>query len=110
MRIRGLSLETKVKRKKHIQVVARFFGSFKQVTQQREIKFTLPLGSTVVHLLGKVIGEYPSLQSLLLDNNLQLGSWVVILINGRNMTIFDGIQTKLNEGDIIAIFPPVAGG
>ena len=110
MRIRGLSLATKVTKIKHIHVVARFFGAFKQITQQREIRLTLPLGSTVVHLLGKVIGEYPSLQGLLLDNNLQLGSWVVILINGRNMTIFNGIHTKLNEGDIIAIFPPVAGG
>jgi molybdopterin converting factor small subunit len=46
----------------------------------------------------------------MLDKNLQLGGWVVILINGRNMAIFDGIDTQLNEGDVIAIFPPVAGG
>jgi molybdopterin converting factor small subunit len=46
----------------------------------------------------------------MLDNNLQLGSWVVILINGRNMNIFDGLDTELNDNDVVAIFPPVAGG
>jgi molybdopterin synthase sulfur carrier subunit len=71
---------------------------------------TLTKGSTIANLLGKVIGEYPPLQGLLLDDNLQLGSWVVILINGRNMGIFEGIDTQLNEGDVIAVFPPVAGG
>ncbi|MHA1994874.1 MAG: ubiquitin-like small modifier protein 1 [Candidatus Hodarchaeales archaeon] len=90
--------------------MARFFGAFKQATQQRDIEITLTKGSTVTVLLGKIIGKYPSLQGLMLDKNLQLGGWVVILINGRNMAIFDGIDTQLNEGDVIAIFPPVAGG
>ena len=57
-----------------------------------------------------MIGIYPPLQGLMLDENLQLGGWVVILINGRNMGIFEGTSTLLNEGDVIAIFPPVAGG
>lgn len=93
-----------------IQVIARFFGSFKEATQKRDIEVAIPNGSTVVNLLGKILGIYPSLQKLILDNNLQLGSWVVVLINGRNMSIFEGINTQLNEGDVIAFFPPVAGG
>ena len=91
-------------------VTARFFGSFKQVTQKREIEIALPEGGTIANLLAKVIGDFPRLQGLILDENLQLGSWVVILINGRNMKINKGLKTCLKEGDLIAIFPPVAGG
>ena len=93
-----------------IRVTARFFGSFKQATQKRDIEIAIPNGSTVAILLAKIIAKYPSLQRLILDNNLQLGSWVVILINGRNMSIFEGVNTQLNEGDVVAVFPPVAGG
>ncbi|MHA1977764.1 MAG: ubiquitin-like small modifier protein 1 [Candidatus Hodarchaeales archaeon] len=97
-------------KKQSFTVTARFFGSFKQVTQKRDFVLTLPKGGTIANLLGKVIGNFPRLHGLLLDTNLQLGSWVVILINGRNMSLFNGIETQLREGDIIAIFPPVAGG
>ncbi|MHA1968977.1 MAG: MoaD/ThiS family protein [Candidatus Hodarchaeales archaeon] len=35
---------------------------------------------------------------------------VIILINGRNINIFEGIETKLVNCDAIAIFPPTTGG
>ena len=101
---------SKSKKSNPIRVITRFFGSFKQATQQRDIEMTIPKGSTVAILLAKTIDAYPSLRNLILDENLQLGSWVVILINGRNMSVFDGMKTQLKEGDVIAIFPPVAGG
>ena len=103
-------MSSESKKPNPIRVTARFFGSFKQATQKRDVEMTIPKGSTVAILLARTIDAYPSLGKLILDNNLQLGSWVVVLINGRNMRIFEGINTRLNEGDVIAIFPPVAGG
>ncbi len=36
---------------------------------------------------------------------------VVILLNGRHSShLPDGLDTRLEEGDEVAIFPPVAGG
>ena len=35
---------------------------------------------------------------------------VNILKNGRNILFQDGLSTRLEEGDLIAVFPPVAGG
>jgi molybdopterin synthase sulfur carrier subunit len=103
-------LTSEKKKTNSIKVIARFFGSFKQATQKRDIEISIPNGSTVAILLAKIIAKHPSLQGLILDNNLQLGSWVVILINGRNMSIFEGVDTQLNDGDVVAVFPPVAGG
>ena len=37
-------------------------------------------------------------------------SELTVLINGRNLTFLDGPQTKLEEGDRVAIFPPTGGG
>ena len=36
---------------------------------------------------------------------------VLVLVNGRNLTnLVDGLDTLLQDGDEIAIFPPLAGG
>ncbi len=91
-------------------VTARFFGPYKQVTQKRDVDVILSERSTLSMLLDVIINQYPSLKDLILDKHSKLGSWVVILINGRNMSIFNGLNTPLKEGDTIAIFPPVAGG
>ena len=57
-----------------IQVIARFFGSFKEATQKRDVEMTIPNGSTVVNLLGKIIGVYFDLGELAFLNKTDLFS------------------------------------
>ncbi|MHA1648787.1 MAG: MoaD/ThiS family protein [Candidatus Helarchaeota archaeon] len=33
-----------------------------------------------------------------------------MLVNGRNINFLDGRNTKLKDGDVVAISPPIAGG
>ena len=35
---------------------------------------------------------------------------VSILVNGRDMDFLKGLKTELQEGDIVVLIPPVAGG
>lgn len=35
---------------------------------------------------------------------------VNIIKNGRNVMFLAGLETTLEDGDVIALFPPVAGG
>ena len=35
---------------------------------------------------------------------------VKVLLNGQNIVFLRGAATKLKDGDVIAIFPPVGGG
>jgi len=39
-----------------------------------------------------------------------LRDFVNILRNGRNIHFLAGLDTPLDDGDVIALFPPVAGG
>ena len=36
--------------------------------------------------------------------------FVKILVNGKDIRALKGMETELKDGDIISIFPPVAGG
>lgn len=97
--------------KTSINITVRLFGPFKQIVGERDIIFNLSAGSTVSHLLTVLITKYPSLKDLLFDtNSLKLYDYIVILKDGRNIKIYDNLETKLSDNEVIAIFPPVAGG
>lgn len=36
--------------------------------------------------------------------------FVKILVNGKDIRTLRGMETELRDGDLISIFPPVAGG
>ncbi|MBS7611586.1 MoaD family protein [Candidatus Bathyarchaeota archaeon] len=35
---------------------------------------------------------------------------IVILVNNRNVRFMNGLNTKVNDGDVIALLPAIAGG
>jgi molybdopterin synthase sulfur carrier subunit len=66
-------------------------------------------GATIDNLFMKIFKKY-KLKNILLDENNEINSYINVLKNGRNIKYIDGINTNLSEGDVIAFFPPVAGG
>lgn len=40
----------------------------------------------------------------------ELSPGVIVLVNGVNVHALDGLDTKLNQQDTVAIFPPIGGG
>ena len=66
--------------------------------------------TTVRDLLDKLIGENKTLAAAILDADGKLRPHYKVMINGHDMIMMDGLETHVNAEDIIAIFPPVAGG
>lgn len=63
-------------------------------------------GGSVREVLTGLIKERRTLEAALLSNG-ELGEHVVLILNGRNVTDLD---TPVSVDDVLAIFPPIAGG
>jgi MoaD family protein len=65
---------------------------------------------TVATLLDRLCGQYKGLCEEVLSGPGSLKPYVNILKNGRNVSFLGGPATVLEDGDVVAIFPPAAGG
>ena len=81
----------------------------RQVFQEKEIQIELEKGSTIRDLLDLLCNTYEKHQRIF-DQSGQIRSDVITLKNGRRIDFLDGIQTELEEGDEVAIFPLIYGG
>ena len=66
-------------------------------------------GGTVRAVLTLLCKDNPALCEALFDEG-GLRSHVRVVVNGRDMELLLGLDTPLQAGDQIAIFPPIAGG
>jgi molybdopterin synthase sulfur carrier subunit len=77
---------------------------------QNETRLELGEESTVADLLSKLETMYPGLTRELYSEPGHLNPLVNILKNGRNLQHLESLDTPLEAGDLIAVFPPAAGG
>ncbi len=55
-------------------------------------------------IYGKDFEEY------IFGSNADVQGYLTLLVNGRTIETLDGLKTKLLDGDVLAILPPVGGG
>ena len=92
-----------------ITVTVKSFATLREV-MDAQIRVDLPKGATIRSLLGELTGRYEGLSDLLFAAPGILRDFVNILRNGRNVEFLGRLDTPLDDGDVIALFPPVAGG
>jgi len=81
-----------------VRVTLLYFGQARDSAGMGEERFTLPEGSSVHALIKEAMGKHPRL--LKMRDTAQLAV---------NEEIAKG-DTALEDGDVVAILPPVAGG
>ena len=64
------------------------------------------MGTTVGTVVSELVRKNPPVGEIILQNG-ELGPHIVLTLNGHTITDF---ETPVTEQDIVAIFPPIAGG
>ncbi len=92
-----------------MKIKVKFFATFRELFGGEEKEIELESGSNIQDLLNLLCGSSQRRQEIF-DNSGKLRPYVTILKNGRNIQFLGGLHTGLEKGDVIMIFPPMAGG
>jgi len=67
--------------------------------------------ATVRTVLEALIGAYDGLQGRLFDPGTGgLLSYLFVELNGRDIRALQGLETSVQDGDVLSVLIPVAGG
>lgn len=85
-------------------VTLRVYATLIEIVGSRVREVPISSGETIEQLLRKT-GLYDTVVE-----NGKVKSMYKVLVNGRDIEFLQGLKTRLNDGDVIDVFPPVAGG
>ncbi len=88
----------------------KFIGALRQISGKTQLTVSFQEGISLKDLLTKISPEMPQLDKTFSDQPNDSRSNALILINGREISVLNGLETKLNDGDEIVFIPVVHGG
>ena len=88
----------------------RFYAMLREAVGGKMVTLDLPAGATAKTLLDTASRRFPPLAPLIWDSNGNLGEYIKVFVDGREIRNLDGIDTAVPPDADVAIFPPSAGG
>ena len=83
--------------------VVKLYANLRKLAGAKELSIT---ETTLGAVVSELVRKNPPVGEMILQNG-ELGPHIVLTLNGHNITDF---ETPVTEQDIVAIFPPIAGG
>ncbi len=87
----------------------KLFADLAEIAGGRLIEVDVEPGATVGDAFDALLDDHPDLRERVLDDG-EIADHINVLRNGRNVLHDDGLNATLEEGDELALFPPVSGG
>jgi molybdopterin converting factor small subunit len=99
-----------------LKVLVKPYLFLRQILGFKETVLDLPEGTDISHLLQLLRRDYnlpekvniAGGQLTLMNGEDPVG--LIIMVNGRNLSQLQGMDTVLDEAAVISLFPPAAGG
>ncbi|MGQ9722264.1 MAG: MoaD/ThiS family protein [Candidatus Jordarchaeum sp.] len=93
-----------------MKVSVRAMSTLKYTAKKSKMLFTIENGATVRSLLNLIREVDEKLYNAISVNEGQLNPGIIVLINERDMELLQGIDTKLQDGDVVVFLSAVHGG
>ena len=88
----------------------KFIGALRQISGKTQLTVNFQEGMSLKDLVTKISQEMPQLEKTFSDQLNDSRSNTLVLINGREISVLNGLETKLSDGDEIVFIPVVHGG
>lgn len=89
----------------------RLFANLAETVGDREVEVPAGPGDTFRDAFDQLLEAHPELREEVLDEDGEIREHIRVLRNDHNPFVRDdGYDTVLEEGDSLALFPPVSGG
>ncbi len=93
-----------------MHAVFKFVGSFRSISRTSKLSISLENKITIGDAIHAMAGRNPRLKNALIDPELNTpANGTIILVNGKEISTLNGLETKLKDGDEV-VFVPVAHG
>ncbi|AMM53833.1 ubiquitin-like small modifier protein 1 [Pyrococcus kukulkanii] len=89
-----------------MKVKVKYLARFRTLTGIDEEIIELPEGATVKDLIEEIKKKYPKFREEVFGEGFDEDADANIAVNGRYVSW----DERLNDGDVVGIFPPVSGG
>lgn len=94
-----------------MKVHVKFLATIREITGVPEIELEILYGDTVGVALQALQARYGTTFKEATTGTTAGGiPKVRFLVNGRNTDFLEELETKLKDGDVMVLVPPVAGG
>jgi len=92
-------------------VKVKFFGAFREFLNKETVVLNLKENRTVKDVIYELAHQTdPKILERILNEKGEVRSEIIILVKGRNIQNFKGLETKVEENDVVYIFPIATGG
>ena len=87
------------------------YATLRKITGGKVVEAETPVGAPVAQLLDELLTRFPDMKAEMLDDEGNLRPHVHFFVNGKSTHhLDDGLDTVLEEGAKVDVFPAVGGG
>ncbi len=89
----------------------KFIGAMRQISGKSQVSIDFKDGMSLKSLIKSLSRDMPELKSIFGDQELNdQQSNSLVLINGREISVLNGLETKIADEDELVFVPVVHGG
>jgi len=89
----------------------RFVGSLQGLTGKHRLSVSIESPITLREMLGKIVEKNPGLRQVLAEPDFDgLATRMLVLVNRKEISVLNGLETTIKDGDDVVLVPVVHGG
>ena len=91
--------------------IVNFIGVFRTISNRNKIDIKIEDAVPLREVIKKIVEKFPTLKRTLVDPELEdPRPNALILVNGKEISVLNGLETLLKDGDEVVLIPVIHGG